>query len=126
MSFVLKDKREANMKKIIVKSVVIAAIISAAVSLIGFLTNLFTYKNFRRMFLCRQLTGGEWMGWQGFGLLMNKTFPLTTMDDPGAGGSTWLTFDPSSLIVTLAGIFLLGFIVSLVIRIIIRNIKKAG
>ena len=46
------------MKKIIVKSVVIAAIISAAVSLIGFLTNLFTYKNFRRMFLCRRRMDG--------------------------------------------------------------------
>ena len=112
------------MKKIIAKSAIIAAIISAAVNLTGFLTNLFTYMNFRRMFLCRRLTGGEWMGWQGFGLQMNKTFPITTMDDPGAGGSTWLTFDPSSLIAAVVGIFLLVFIVSLVIGIMIRPANR--
>lgn len=107
------------MKKIILTS----AIVSIAVSLAGFLTNLYTYANFRKMYLCRQLYGGEWMGWQGFGLLMEKTFPLTTADDPAASGSTWLSFDPVSLVVPLIVVFLTVFSVLFVIRMIRKSVQ---
>ena len=99
------------MKKIILRSVIIAA----AVNLAGFLTNLVTYMTARKMYLCRRLSGGEWMGWQGFGLLMEKTFPMSSIDEP-VTGSTWLSFDPISLLPTLIAVFLLVLIVSLVIR----------
>lgn len=111
------------MKKIILRSVIISAIITAAVNLAGFLTNLFTYKTMRKMFLCRQLSGGEWMGWQGFGLMMEKTFPMSSIDDP-VTGSTWLSFDPLNLLPTLIGVFLLVFVVSFIISIISARKKR--
>ncbi|MBR6321846.1 MAG: hypothetical protein IKR59_03155 [Lachnospiraceae bacterium] len=107
------------MKRIILTS----AIISIAVNLTGLLTNLFTYANFRKMYLYRRLSGGEWMGWQGFGLLMEKTFPMTTINDPATSGRTWLSLDPISLAVPLIVVFLAVFTVLFVIRMIRKSVQ---
>ncbi len=100
------------MKRILTKSFAIALIITAS----GFLTNLISYFIHGSLVFCRTLYGGEWIGYSGFGLLVNHTFPMTTPDDPVASGSTWLEFYPSSLIAPLIITFLIAFAVVFVLE----------
>ena len=90
------------MKRILKKSL----IVSLAVCTAGFLINLVSWLLAGRLVFYRTLSGGEWMGYEGFGLLVNRTFPMSSADHP-VSGSTWLTFDPSGLIVPLLAVFVL-------------------
>ena len=89
------------MKKILIKSTIAAF----AIEIIGA--------------AAKQLYGGEWMGWSGFGMLLNRTYPMSSQDHP-VSGSTWISFDPGSLVLTL----LVGFVISFIVFGIIRLASK--
>ncbi|MBQ6591324.1 MAG: hypothetical protein IJJ24_10515 [Solobacterium sp.] len=91
------------MKRILKKSL----IVSLAVCTAGFLINLVSWRLAGRLVFYRTLSGGEWMGYEGFGLLVNRTFPMSSADHP-VSGSTWLTIDPSGLIIPLIAVFILA------------------
>ncbi len=89
------------MKHILSKTAAVSFFITFA----GFLINLVSYLARGSLVFFRTIYGGEWMGYSGFGLLLNRTFPLTAAGDPAAAGSTWLSFDPAGLFASFAGIF---------------------
>ena len=103
------------MKKLLIKSIIAAF----AIEIIGAAVNLISYAVNGRFLLAKQILGGEWMGWSGFGLLLNRTFPMSTQDHP-VSGSTWISFDPGSLVMTL----LAGFVISFIFFGIIGLAKK--
>ena len=102
------------MKKLLIKST-----IAAAIEIIGAAVNLISYAVNGRFLLAKQLVGGEWMGWSGFGMLLNRTFPMSSQDHP-VSGSTWISFDPGSLVMTL----LAGYVIAFIFFGIIGLVKK--
>ena len=103
--------KDPKMKKLLIKSIIAAF----AIEIIGAASNLISYTVNGRFLLAKQLYGGEWMGWSGFGMLLNRTFPMSSQDHP-VSGSTWISFDPGSLVLTLLGGFVISFIVFGIIR----------
>lgn len=103
------------MKKLLIKSIIAAF----AIEIIGAAVNLISYAINGSFPLAKQLSGGEWMGWIGFGMLLNRTFPMSSQDHP-VSGSTWISFDPGSLVMTLLG----GFVISFLFFGIIRLARK--
>ena len=92
------------MKKQLLKSIIAAF----AIEIIGAAANLISYTVNGRFLLAEQLYGGEWMGWRGFGMLLNRTYPMSSQDHP-VSGSTWISFDPGSLVLTLLAGFVIAF-----------------
>ena len=103
------------MKKQLLKSTIAAF----AIEIIGAAANLISYTVNGRFLLAKQLYGGEWMGWSGFGMLLNRTFPMSSQDHP-VSGSTWISFDPGSLVMTL----LAGYVIAFIFFGIIGLVKK--
>ena len=103
------------MKKLLTKSIIAAF----AIEIIGAAVNLISYAVNGRFLFAKQILGGEWMGWSGFGLLLNRTFPMSSQEHP-VSGSTWISFDPSSLVMTLLG----GYVISFIIFGIMSLVKK--
>jgi hypothetical protein len=104
------------MKKLLIKSTIAAF----AIEIIGAAVNLISYAVNGRFLLVKQLYGGEWMGWIGFGMLLNRTFPMSSQDQP-VSGSTWISFNPGSLILTLLAGFVISFIVFGALRLVRKN-----
>ena len=100
------------MKHIIKKSLLISGI----VNLLGIAINLLTYFVMKKMFLCITYSGDEWVGYDGFGIMMNKTFPMSASPNQVIQGETWLSFEPISLLVTYILFFVIVFTVLLVLR----------
>ena len=94
------------MKKLLIKSTIAAF----AIEIIGAAANLISYAVNGRFLLAKQLVGGEWMGWSGFAMLLNRTFPMSSQDH-SVSCSACISFDPSSLVLTLLGGFIISFIV---------------
>ena len=103
--------KDPKMKKLLIKSIIAAF----AIEIIGAASNLISYTVNGRFLLAKQLYGGEWMGWSGFGMLLNRTYPMSSQDHP-VSDSTWISFDPGSLVLTLLGGFVISFIVFGIIR----------
>ena len=103
------------------KEVKKSILISVLINFICLSINMITYWLFNKMFLCVKLSGGEWVGYDGFGVMLNRTFPIST---PGTSlsGECWISFEPISLLVTLANFFIIPFIL---MKRIIRN-KPSG
>lgn len=99
------------MKKILLKS----ALISLGINVAGLIINLITFFACGSVFLAIPLSGGEWMGFVGFGIMMNKTFPMTTSSEV-VKSTKWLTADPLS--------FIIPFIIFFVIALVIQRIKQ--
>ena len=101
------------MKKIILKSV----FVSLGINIMCLIINLFTYFSANKLFLAINFSGGEWMGYSGFGIMMNRTYPMSTTDKI-VEGKTWLSIDPIS--------FLIPFILIFVLIFVILKIKQKG
>ena len=65
------------MKKIILKSV----FVSFGINIMSLIINLFTYFSVNKLFLAIRLSGGECMEYSGFGIRMNRTYPMSTTDN---------------------------------------------
>lgn len=94
------------MKRITLKSVCI----SLGINIVCLIINLFTYFSVNRLFLAIELSGGEWRGYSGFGIMMNRTYPMSTTDKI-VEGKTWLSIDPVSFLIPFILIFALTFVI---------------
>ena len=103
------------MKKILIKS----ALISLGINLVGLIINLITFFAFGSVFLAIPLYGGEWCGYMGFGVMMNKTFPMTTSSE-AVEGNKWLSVSPLSFIIP----FIIFFVITLVIQLIKQKVHN--
>ncbi|MCR5594228.1 MAG: hypothetical protein K6G12_00115 [Lachnospiraceae bacterium] len=104
------------MKKVFIRSIIAAV----AVEITGAAINLVSYAVNGEFPLAIMILGGEWMGWRGFGLLLNHTYAMSSPDNPNAHDSTWIDFAPRSLVSTL----LVSFMISFAVFFIIYLVKK--
>ena len=102
------------------KSVLLALISSVSLTAIGFLINLISYLTTKELILCRDLTGGEWSGQEGFGILLNHTWPFQWDGQVVTRERVWIEFSPQSLIFPLV----IFFVISLIVFLLINKIKN--
>ena len=110
------------MKKVLIKSLIGAV----AFEIIGVVINLICYAFYGDFLLYIPRSGGEWKGSQGFGMMLNHTYPMASPDWPGSGtGRTWIEFDPFSLVLTLIVAFSIFFLI-FSLRYKAKKKKEAG
>ena len=97
-----------------------AAIVSCIVSGTGFLINLLGYLISKDIPLGITQWGGDYSGKSGFGLLLNRVYPMTKVGDSVPRNTTWLTFEPVSLIMSLVAVFVIA-LVCLVISALLKH-----
>ena len=96
------------MKKVLIKSL----IGTVAFEIIGVVINLICFVITGNFLLYIPRQGGEWKGCQGFGMMLNRYYPLAAPDWPGGGTmSTKLKFDLFSLVLTLVVGFSIFFLI---------------
>ena len=96
------------MKKIIIKSLIITTIINA----VGCLTNFLCAKLGDFLLIRASLTGGEYQGYIGFGILLEHIYPLTN----GIYSKiTYLSFDILNFLTYYVLIFVVVFLIILYI-----------
>lgn len=99
------------MKRIALMSLLFSALLTAA----GMLINLASYVFMDELLLAHNLSGGEWMGQQGFGLLREEIFAFGPEGASG-GNQVSLSLDPMSLVATFAIMFVAAFAILLILR----------
>lgn len=100
------EKKTKPLRKIVLLSLISSVVVNA----IGFLINLISYLATKELLLCFELSGGEYTGQIGFGLLQNHYWPFYT-NNPDGKEQIYLEFEPISLIVTLILFFFIAFII---------------
>lgn len=102
------------MKKLIIKALIITGIINV----IGCLTNFLCAKFGDFLLIRASLSGGEYQGYIGFGILLEHIYP---MSDGGSSGTiTHLSFS----ILNFLTYFVLIFLVVLLILYLIKKYKE--
>lgn len=96
------------MKKILLKSFLIALGLTA----LGMLINFVFYSNGEIMPLAHTVYGGEIIIDMGFGLCVSNIYSML----PDGGTTVFINFDPFSLIICLAGLTIIVFVILLVIN----------
>lgn len=96
------------------KNIILSSVISLILTSIGTIINLITYFLWEKPYLSIALYGGEWTGYRGFGILMNKTYPIYSSEYP-LSGHIWLEIDPMSFVIPFV-LFFIGIFVVLEIR----------
>ncbi len=104
------------MKKLLLKSLIISSIITA----VGTIINLVSVLVWDKLLLFVGMSGGEYQGYVGFGILLEFIYP---MSGPGevAGKVRHLSFD----IVNFLIYFVMMFIIVFGFMYVIRLLKKA-
>ena len=103
------------LKKHLIKSLSISGVLT----LFFFIINLISAYLFHHLPLAITLSGGEYIGEQGFGVLLEKIYPMSIVGEE-SGVSEHISFDFYSLIVS----FIVLFIAVLIFCIIESKIKK--
>ena len=101
------------MRKVFIGSIITAL----AIEIAGAAANLISFYVSGELIFAHMITGGEWMGWSGFGMLLNRTYPMSSPEHP-ASGSTWISFHPGSLVRTLVLSFAAAFVILLIIHLV--------
>lgn len=92
------------------KNLIISTIVSLGINLILFLVNLICAYTIHTLPLSQKLSGGEYMGEIGFGVLLEKIFYLSL--EPESGGTTeYIRFDLMSLLVPIIIVFIITLII---------------
>ena len=97
-------------KRVLKKSI----IISCTVSGVGFFINLISYLLFKDFPLGITRWGGDYSGKSGFGLLLNRVYPMTAMGEPAPKNTVWLSFEPVSLVISIVAVFAVSLICILI------------
>ena len=92
------------MRKIAIKSLIITSIINV----VGCLTNLLCALLGDFLLIHVSLSGGEYQGYVGFGILLEHFIPLTTVDDP-VSSSTKVSFSILNFVTYFIFIFIVVF-----------------
>lgn len=91
------------MKKILIKSLIISGIINV----VGCLVNFLCAKIWDFLLIYVHLSGGEYQGYVGFGILLEHIYPMTDGSSPGK--VIHLSFDILNFLLYFAGIFIVVF-----------------
>ena len=110
--------------KPVIKALLLSLASSVGLTAIGLVINLVSYHTSGDLLFCRHLTGGEWIGQEGFGLLLNHTYPLTVDGYTYGSSRIWIEFSPDSLIKCLVMFFVIALVILLPTFLIIHKIKK--
>ena len=108
------------MKKVWIRALITAAVIT----LTGMVINLVSYAVSGKFLLATRMNGGECTEWRGFGLLLRKIIPLDPVHAPGAG-RTVIGLDLTSLLITFAAGFVLGWVIFFLVRLARRSVVEA-
>lgn len=100
----------SNRKRVLKKAAIISCLVSGA----GFLINLVSYLLFKDFPLGITQWGGDYSGKSGFGLLLNRVYPMTAMNEPAPQNTVWLSFEPVSLVISLVAVFVISLICILI------------
>lgn len=106
------------MKKLLIKSLIFSSIIMAA----GTLTNFLCAKLGDFLLIRTTLSGGEYQGYLGFGILLEHIYPMTNGSGPGK--IIYLSFDIVNFLVYFVFIFILVFAFIFVINKIKESKEK--
>ena len=106
------------MKKTIIKSLIISSIITA----VGTLTNFLCAKLGDFLLIKATLSGGEYQGYVGFGILLEHIYPMK--EGSGSGKITYLSFDIINFILYFVIIFIIVFATIFVINKIKESKKE--
>ena len=106
------------------KTILFSLISSVGFTAAGFLINLISYLTTENLFFYQKLTGGEWTGQEGFGLLLNHTWPFEWEGQVVTRERIWIEFSPQSLIRPLVLSFIIAFVFILLLRLLINNRKN--
>jgi len=106
------------MKKNIIKSLIFSSIIMA----VGTLTNFLCAKLGDFLLIRTTLSGGEYQGYLGFGILLEHIYPMTNGSGPGK--ITYLSFDIANFLIYFVCIFILVFAFIFVINKIKKSKEK--
>ena len=106
------------MKKILIKSLIISSIITA----VGTLTNFLCAKLGDFLLIKATLSGGEYQGYVGFGILLEHIYSLSDGSSPGK--ITYLSFDILNFLLYFVVIFIIVFVAIKVIDKIKDGKKK--
>jgi hypothetical protein len=102
------------------KSVLLALISSVGLTATGSLINLISYFTTKNLLLYRSYTGGEWTGQEGFGIMLNHTWPFQWDGQVVTRERVWIEFSPQSLILPL----IIFFVISLIVFLLINKLKN--
>ena len=97
-------------KRVLKKSI----IISCTVSGVGFFINLISYLLFKDFPLGITQWGGDYSGKSGFGLLLNRVYPMTAMGEASPQNTVWLSFEPVSFVISIVAVFVVSLICMLI------------
>ncbi len=89
--------RVSDKKAILKTSVIVSCIVNG----VGFLINLAGYFIIGNIPFGITEWGGEYSGKRGFGLLLGRLHPMSSGEWAAPKSTTWLSFDPVSLVITL-------------------------
>lgn len=109
------------MKKVIWSSL----IISVLFTLSGMLTNLISYWKRKELVFYKTISGGEYMGFKGFGIMMHHLFPMSSSEGTAERGKIWLSFNLGDFIKVLLLSYIVAFVICLAIKYIKEYIKKS-
>ena len=54
--------------------------------------------------------GGDYSGKSGFGLLLNKVYPMSEIGESASQTKVWLSFEPVSLVISIVEIFVVSLL----------------
>ncbi len=96
------------------KNIIISGIASLLTNLVLFVINLICAYTIHRLPFGITLSGGEYIGEKGFGVLLEKIF-LFGIDGNSGGTSEYVRFDFMSLIIPIVILFIIILIISTII-----------
>ena len=97
------------------KNVIISSVITIVINAICFITNLICANVYGSIPLGIKISGGEMTRYSGFGVYLEKIYPLTTVES-GEKVSTTIGFSLFSLLLTLVLVFVVALIIVSIIR----------
>ncbi len=103
-------RRRIIMKKVILKSAVIAMVVTILLCVMNWLIAAISGKP-----IGITIWGGEYSARYGFGVLLETFYPLTTVDTPIQSTSN-ISFDPVSFLVTILIVFVVSMVVGTILR----------
>ena len=114
------ESKSKALKKALLFSLIPTVVITGG----GMLLNFIYFMNTEELLFYTTITGGEYIGQKGFGLLQNHVYPMYVGGVQQGRDRIWLEFSPDSLIQTLLVVFICSFIILAIVFLLIAGKKS--